>query len=82
VLTPSDYDEEEIGEMMIGRETEVLGKYLPQCHSLHHKRHMLYPDVNPGHRGGNPATNRLSYGTAKILLVVLQIGKYEKPKTY
>jgi hypothetical protein len=22
------------------------------------------PDVNPGRRGGKPATNRLSYGTA------------------
>jgi hypothetical protein len=25
---------------------------------------MLRPDANPGSRGGKPATNRLSYGTA------------------
>jgi hypothetical protein len=25
---------------------------------------MLFPDANPGRRGGKPATNRLSYGTA------------------
>jgi hypothetical protein len=24
------------------------------------------PDANPGHRGGKPATNRLSYGTASV----------------
>jgi hypothetical protein len=26
---------------------------------------MLCPGANPGRRGGKPATNRLSYGTAK-----------------
>jgi hypothetical protein len=25
---------------------------------------LLYQGYNPDHRGGNPATNRLSYGTA------------------
>jgi hypothetical protein len=26
--------------MRIGKETEVLGENLPQCHFLHHKSHM------------------------------------------
>jgi hypothetical protein len=28
---PGDYDHGEIGGLMIGRETEVLGENLPQC---------------------------------------------------
>jgi hypothetical protein len=44
--------------------TEVLGKNLPQSHFAHHKSQ--WPDLgsNPGRRGGKPATERLSYGTA------------------
>jgi hypothetical protein len=48
----------------VARETEVLGKNLPQCHFVHHKPHMLCTEASPGRRGGKPATNRLSYGTA------------------
>jgi hypothetical protein len=33
---PGDYDGE-IGEMMIGRETEVLGENLSQCRFVYHK---------------------------------------------
>jgi hypothetical protein len=45
--------------------TEVLGQNLPQYHFAHHKFHMILPlGSNPGRRGGRPATNRLSYGTA------------------
>jgi hypothetical protein len=40
-------------------ETEVLGENLPQCPTC-------CPDANPGRRVGKSATNRLSYGTAKI----------------
>jgi hypothetical protein len=46
-------------------ETEVLGENLPQCHFVHNNFHMTWPGANPGCRGGKPATNRLSYGTAK-----------------
>jgi hypothetical protein len=46
-------------------ETEVLGENLPQCHFAYHKTHMTWPGIEPaGRRGGKPATNRLSYGTA------------------
>jgi hypothetical protein len=29
------------------------------------------PDSNPGRRGGKPGTNRLSYGTADILILTM-----------
>jgi hypothetical protein len=45
-------------------ETEVLGENLPQCRFVHHKLHML-PGREPGPPRWEPATNRLSYGTAK-----------------
>jgi hypothetical protein len=64
VPTPGDYDDGEIGGMMIGRETEVFGENLPHCHFVHHKPDMLFPDANVDRRGGKLATNRLSYGTA------------------
>jgi hypothetical protein len=52
----------EIGGMLIDRGTEVPGENLLQCHFVRHKSHMTYP----GCRGGKPATNRLSYGTATV----------------
>jgi hypothetical protein len=55
---------EKLVEWWLEGETEVLGANLPQCHFVHHKPHMLYPDANPGRRSGKPATNRLSHGTA------------------
>jgi hypothetical protein len=48
---------------MTGRETEVLGENLAQCHSGHHRSHISLAS-NLGHHGGKPATNLLSYGTS------------------
>jgi hypothetical protein len=41
VPAQDDYDDGEIGGMMIVRETEVLRENLPQCRFVHHKPHML-----------------------------------------
>jgi hypothetical protein len=47
VPAPDDYDDGEIGGIMIGRETEVLGENVAQCRFVHHKPHML-PGREPG----------------------------------
>jgi hypothetical protein len=52
-------------ECRLAGETEVLGENLTQryfCPS----QNPTWPDpgLNPGRRGGKPATNRLSYGAA------------------
>jgi hypothetical protein len=64
VPAPGDYDDGEIGGMIIGRENRSTRRkpapvplYPPQ--SPH-----ADPDANPGRSGGKPATNRLSYGMA------------------
>jgi hypothetical protein len=64
-------------------ETEVLGENLPQRHFCP-SQNPSWPDpgLNPGRRGGKPATNRLSYGEAcgldlfGILLEVFEAGIY------
>jgi hypothetical protein len=46
-------------------ETDVLGENLLQSHFYpSHKPTWPDPGLNPGRRGGKPATNRLSYGAA------------------
>jgi hypothetical protein len=34
--------------MRIGRDTEILGENLPQCHFVDHKSHMTWPGLEPG----------------------------------
>jgi hypothetical protein len=58
-------------ECRLAGETEVLGENLPQrhfCPSQNPTR--LDPCLNPGRRGGKPATNRLSYGASQVWLVM------------
>jgi hypothetical protein len=67
VPAPGDYDDDaEIGGMMIGRgNRSTLRKpaLVPLCPP---QTPHACPDANPGHRGGKPATNRLSYGTTSL----------------
>jgi hypothetical protein len=53
-------------ECRLAGETEVLGeKNLPQRHFCPSQNPTWpHPGLNPGRRGGKPATNRLSYGAA------------------
>jgi hypothetical protein len=67
---------EKLVEWWLARETEVLGESLPQYHFVHHKFHMSWPVANRGRRGGKPATNRLSYGTARFQI------KYSRFRPY
>jgi hypothetical protein len=52
-------------ECRLAGETEVLGENLSQRHFCP-SQNPTWPDpgLNPGRRGGKPATNRLSYGAA------------------
>jgi hypothetical protein len=52
-------------ECILAGETEVLGENLPQRHFCP-SQNSTWPDpvLDPGRRGGKPATNRLSYGAA------------------
>jgi hypothetical protein len=53
-------------EWRLAGETEVLGENLPQRHFCPSQNPTWPgPSLNPGRRGGKPATNRLSYGAAK-----------------
>jgi hypothetical protein len=65
-----DYDDEEIDGMMTGRgNRSTWRKPAPVLLCPPQTPHAC-PDVNPGRRGGKPATNRLSYGTALYSMLV------------
>jgi hypothetical protein len=64
VPDPGDCEDGEFGGMN-GRETEVLGENLPRRHLSTTNPTWPDPGLNPGRRGGKPATNRFSYGAAK-----------------
>jgi hypothetical protein len=55
-----------VERMVLAGETEVLGENPPRRHFVRHKSHLLDPGANPGSRGGEPATNRFSYGAAPV----------------
>jgi hypothetical protein len=61
---------------MIGRENQNTRRKpapMPLCppQTTH-----ACPDANPGRRDGKPATNHLSYGTAKLYLTTLVSGHF------
>jgi hypothetical protein len=61
-------------ECRLAGEPEVLGGNLPQRHFCPSQNPTLPdPDLNPGRRGGKPATNRLSYGAALLSQLVTRI---------
>jgi hypothetical protein len=52
-------------ECRLAGETKVLIENLAQCHFCPSQNPTLPDlDLNPGHSGGKPATNRLRYGAA------------------
>jgi hypothetical protein len=54
---------ENLVEWRLAGETEVLGENLPSATLSTTNPTWPDPGLNPGRRGGKPATNRLSYGT-------------------
>jgi hypothetical protein len=55
-------------ERRLAGETEVLRENLPRGHFCPSQNSTWPgPVLNPGRRGGKPATNRLSYGAAHAL---------------
>jgi hypothetical protein len=52
-------------ECRLAGEAEVLGENLPQRHFYPSQNPTWSdPGLNPGRRGGKPATNHLSHGSA------------------
>jgi hypothetical protein len=62
---------ESMMECRLVRETEVKPKFsektCPSATFVHYKIQRAHPGLNPGRRGGKPATNRLSYGAANFM---------------
>jgi hypothetical protein len=59
-------------ECRLAGETEVLGENLPQRHFCP-SQNPTSPDpgLKPGRRGGKLTTNRLSYGAANFVVLLL-----------
>jgi hypothetical protein len=64
VQIPGDYDDGEFGGMMIGRGNRRIRRKPAPIALCPPQNPLVCPDSNPGRRGGKPANNRLSYGTA------------------
>jgi hypothetical protein len=69
VPAPGNYDDGEIGGM-IGRGNQSTRRKLDSVPLCPPQTPHACPDANPGRRGGKPATNRLSYGTALRVPIV------------
>jgi hypothetical protein len=61
-------------ECRLAGETEVLGENLSQRHFCP-SQNLTWADsgLNPGRRGGKPATNRLSYGAASLCCYFVKV---------
>jgi hypothetical protein len=64
VPASGDYDDRETDEMMIGKGNRSTPRKPAPVALCPPQTPHVCPDANPGRRGGKPATNRLSYGTA------------------
>jgi hypothetical protein len=73
VPAPGDYDDGEIGGMMIGKGNRSTRRKPAPVSLCPPQNHMFCPDANPGRRRGKPATNRLSYGTALLMYVYARL---------
>jgi hypothetical protein len=73
VRAPGDYDDGEIGGMMIGRDNRSTRKKPAQVPLCPPQTPHACQDANPGHRGGKPPTKRLSYGTAQTANYIRQL---------
>jgi hypothetical protein len=74
VTATGDYDDREIGGVMVGggnRSTLRKPASVPLCPQT-------CPDTNPCRRGGKPATNRLSYGTASSHSYEIAVSRFSR----
>jgi hypothetical protein len=69
VPAPGDYDDGEIGGMMIARGNRSTRRKPAPVPLFSPQTPHACPDVTSGRRGGKPATNRLIYGKAIIFII-------------